>query len=392
MSFRKDLREPTRLIHDRPDSRPLERTVGPPIQRGSTVLMDKAGDLYDHAQVTYGRGGLAVHRALAEALAEMEGAHACQLYPSGLAAVTGALISVLKAGDEVLVSDSVYGPTRRFCDQVLTRLGMTVRYFPPRETAEAILGAGGERLRAILLESPGSLTFEISDVPAICQLAADRGVLTLMDNTWGAGLIFKPLEHGVDISIQALTKYVCGHSDVFLGAACARDPALAEQLEEAMWHFGWSVSPDDAYQALRGLRTLPVRMERHGQSALEVARWLEDQPRVQSVLHPALPASPDHAFWRRDYAGSCGLFGVVLQPAPARAVDALLDALSLFGLGFSWGGFESLATSCDSQLRQRHYPPHFAGPLLRLHVGLEDPADLIADLERGFEAYDAARG
>jgi len=391
MSFRKDLQEPTRLIHCRPDSRPLERTVGPPIQRGSTVLMDKAGDLYDHAQVTYGRGGLAVHRALAEALAEMEGAHACQLYPSGLAAVTGALISVLRAGDEVLVADNVYGPTRRFCDHVLTRLGMTVRYFPPRGTAEAILGMGGERLRAILMESPGSLTFEISDVPAICHLATERGVLTLMDNTWGAGVLFKPLDHGVDISIQALTKYVCGHSDVFLGSACARDPALAEQLEEAMWQFGWSVSPDDAYQALRGLRTLPVRMERHGASALAVAEWLATRPQVQSVLHPALPTSPDHAIWARDYAGSCGLFGVVLQPATARAVDALLDALSLFGLGFSWGGFESLATSCDSQLRQRHYPPHFAGPLLRIHVGLEHPADLVADLQRGFSAFDAAR-
>ena len=366
--------------------------MGPPIQRGSTVLMASAGDLYDPAQVTYGRGGLAVHRALGEALAEIEGAHACQLYPSGLAAVTGALITVLNSGDEVLVSDNAYGPTRRFCDQVLTRMGVMVRYFPPSDTAEAILGLGGDRLRAILLESPGSLTFEVSDTPAICRLAAARGVLTLMDNTWGAGLLFKPLDHGVDISIQALTKYVCGHSDVFLGSACARDPALAERLEEAMWHFGWSVSPDDAYQALRGLRTLPVRMTRHGASALTVANWLAVQPQVASVLHPALPASPDHAIWARDYSGSSGLFGVVLRPAPARAVDALLDALSLFGLGFSWGGFESLATSCDPQLRQRHFPPRLAGPLLRLHVGLEHPADLIADLSRGFAAFDAARG
>ena len=392
MPSRKDLSEPTRLIHDHPASAPLERTVGPPIQRGSTVLMGKASDLYDHGQVTYGRGGLAAHRALAEAIAEMEGAHACQLYPSGLAAVTGALISLLKAGDEVLVADNVYGPTRRFCDQVLTRMGMSVRYFPPRESADAILAMAGDRLRAVLMESPGSLTFEFCDVAAVCRLAAARGVLTLMDNTWGAGLLFKPLAHGVDISIQALTKYVCGHSDVFLGSASARDPALAEQLEEAMWHFGWSVSPDDAYQGLRGLRTLPVRMERHGESALAIARWLEDQPQVRRVLHPALPRSPDHALWRRDYTGACGLFGVVLEPAPARAVDALLDSLTLFGLGFSWGGFESLATSCGPQLRQRHYPQYFDGPLLRLHVGLETPADLIADLQRGLEAFDAARG
>jgi cystathionine beta-lyase len=390
MSFRKDLHEPTRLIHDRLNSRPLERTVGPPIQRGSTVLLDKASDLYDHGQVTYGRGGLAVHRALAEALCELESGFGCQLYPSGLSAVTGALISVLKCGDELLVSDNVYGPVRRFCDQVLTRLGMTVRYFPPRETAAAVLAMGGEQLRAVLMETPGSLTFEICDVPGICALAAERGVLTLVDNTWGAGLLFKPLEHGADISIQALTKYVCGHSDVFLGSACASDPAIVSLLEEAMWNFGWSVSPDDAYQALRGLRTLPLRLERHGENALEVARWLDAQPRVASVLHPALPRSPDHAIWRRDYTGACGLFGVVLKPASARAVDAFLDALSLFGLGFSWGGFESLATSCDSQLRQRHYQARLEGPLLRIHVGLEDPADLIADLKRGFEALASA--
>jgi cystathionine beta-lyase len=383
--------EASRLIHPRPDRRPLERTVGPPIQRGSTVLMNRAADLHDHGKVTYGRGGLAAHRALGEALAEMEGAAGCQLYGSGLAAVTGVLVSVLKAGDQVLVGDNVYTPTRRFCDEALTGMGVEVTYFPPTEAADAILARGGERLRAVLIESPGSLTFEFADVPAISRAAAARGAVTIVDNTWAAGLLFKPLAHGADISVQALTKYVCGHADVFLGSACAREPAMAERLHQAAACFGWAVSTDDAYQGLRGLRTLPLRLQRHGEQGLEVARWLAAHPSVSRVLHPALETSADHAVWRRDYTGACGLFGVVLKPGSARAVDALLDELRLFGLGFSWGGFESLATSGDSQLRQRQFPPKLEGPTLRLHVGLEDTADLIADLAAGLEAFDEAR-
>ncbi|HKT53570.1 MAG TPA: cystathionine beta-lyase [Caulobacteraceae bacterium] len=378
--------ETTRLIHTGAEPRALPRTVGPPIQRGSTVLMPDAASLYSHDQATYGRAGLAGHEALAEALCELEGAKGVRLFPSGLAAVTGALMAVLKTGDEILVADNVYAPTRRFCDKVLTRLGIKVGYFPPRAPAEDILAQGGPALRLVMMESPGSLTYEITDAAAVAGLARARGVLTLIDNTWAAGLLFKPLARGVDISVQALTKYVCGHSDVFLGSAAAVDPKLTAALDEAVWNFGWSVSPDDVYQGLRGLRTLATRLPRHGESALIVARWLMEQPQVKDVLCPALPHSPDHALWQRDFGGANGLLSVVFEPVADAAVDAFLDALGLFGLGFSWGGFESLAISSGGQLAQRRHRPSLGGPLVRLHVGLEDPDDLIADLRRGLDA------
>jgi len=226
----------------------------------------------------------------------------------------------------------------------------------------------------------------VQDAPAIAAMAAARGILTLMDNTWAAGLLFKPLAHGVDISVQALTKYVGGHSDVFMGAAAARAPALADALDHAIWDFGWAVAPEDAYQMLRGLRTLPTRMARHQESALAVAAWLTGQPQVAEVLYPALPASPDHALWKRDFTGAAGVFSIVLRPCRAKAVRAFLDRLKLFGLGFSWGGFESLALHCDPQFAIRSAPPRFVGPVVRLNIGLEDPDDLIEDLRQGLEA------
>jgi cystathionine beta-lyase len=380
----------TRLIHPTPPPTSPSRTVGPAIQRGSTVLMDRAASLYDDDQVTYGRGGLAAQQALCAALMDLEGAEGCQLFPSGVAAVTGAMLAVLKAGDAILVADSVYAPTRRFCDTVLTRFGVTVGYYPPRAEPEAIFAQGGPTPRLVVLESPGSLTFEFQDVPEIARLARERGVLTLLDNTWAAGLLFKPLACGVDLSVQALTKYACGHSDVFMGSVCASRPAMIEALAAAAQSFGWAVSPDDAYQILRGLRTMPTRLKQHGETALALAEWLRQQPEVLEVLHPGLPASPDHDLWRRDFSGASGLFGAVLKPAPRRTVEAMLDSLTLFGLGFSWGGFESLAIHCDPQLGKRRHRPSFGGPLVRFHAGLEDPADLIDDLRRGLDAFSAA--
>ncbi len=377
----------TRLIHAVGAKALTARTVGPPIQHGSTVLLPNAEALYDHSMPTYGRAGLATHETLRAALAELEGAADCQLYPSGVAALTGALLALLRAGDEILVVDSVYAPTRRFCDKVLARYGVKVGYYPPRIAPEALLALGGKALKLIVLESPGSLTFELQDTAAIAALARQRGVLTLIDNTWAAGLLFKPLAHGVDVSVQALTKYVCGHSDVFMGSACASDPAMVKALDDGVSHLGWSVSGADAYQALRGLRTLAARMERHGQSGFKVAAWLARQPEVSEVIHPGLPASPDHAIWARDYAGACGLFAFTLTPAPEAAVNALLNRLKLFGLGFSWGGFESLAIPGDSQLTQRRFKPKLPGPLVRLHIGLEEPEDLIADLRAGLDAF-----
>jgi cysteine-S-conjugate beta-lyase len=381
----------TRLIRSGRIEGVLSNTVGPAIQRGSTVLMPDAASLYDNKLITYGREGLSTQNALKAALCEMEGAVGCQLFPSGVASVTGPLLAVLKAGDRLLVSDCAYNPTRRFCDHVLKRFGVDVAYFSPRASAEEIMALGGPNLAAILIESPGSLTFEITDVAAVAALARTRGVITLVDNTWAAGLLFKPLQHGADISIQALTKYVGGHSDVFMGSACAGTAAMKQKLDDAVVDVGWSVSPDDAYQMLRGLRTLPTRLARHGESGLTVANWLREQPQVAEVLHPAMPHSEDHALWKRDYTGTCGLFGVVLKPAPETAVNAFLDSLTLFGLGFSWGGFESLAIPSDSQVAKRRLHAPLAGPLVRIHIGLEDPADLIADLIEGFAALDAAR-
>ncbi len=383
--------EETRLIRAGASPARLAKTVGPPIQKGSTVLLPNARALYDDdAYVTYGRAGLAAHESLKSALAEMEGATAVELYPSGLAAFTGAMLAVLKSGDQILVTDNIYKPSRRFCDQVLARYGVEIRYFDPRTSPEDLLALATDATRLIAMESPGSLTFEMQDVAAVARLATARGILTLADNTWGAGYLFKPLAHGVDISVQALTKYVGGHSDVFMGSAAVADGKLARKLEDGVHNMGWAVSPEDAYQMLRGLRTLPVRLEQQGGAALRIAAWLAQQPEVVEVIHPALPGARDHELWKRDYKGACGLFAFVLQPAPERAVNAFLDALELFGLGFSWGGFESLAISCDPQLGKRKSAPKFAGPLMRLHIGLEHPDDLMADLRKGFAAFTAA--
>lgn len=384
--------EETRLVRAGGAPRRLAKTVGPPIQKGSTVLLPNAAALYDDdAYVTYGRAGLAAHLALKDALAELEVAEGVCLYPSGLAAVTGAMLALLRAGDDVLVADNAYKPTRRFCDQVLKPYGVSVRYFDPRLSPEAVVGQAVEATRLIAMESPGSLTFEMQDLAAVATLAKARGVLTLTDNTWAAGALFKPLEHGVDVSVQALTKYVGGHSDVFMGSAAARDPSVLRRLEDGVLNLGWAVSADDAYLMLRGLRTLPARLKAQGDAALRIATWLSAQPEVVEVLHPALPGSPDHALWRRDYSGACGLFGFVLQPGPKAAADAFLDALTLFGLGFSWGGFESLAIVSDPQLGKRRFAPSYSGPLMRLHIGLEAEADLMADLRQALDIYAATR-
>jgi len=389
MNDKDPISEATRLVRSGHAPAAMVRTVGPPVQRGSTVLIGKAAALYDESRPTYGRGGLATQEVLIDALAELEGARAVRLFPSGLAALTGAMLAVLKTGDEVIVTDAVYKPTRRFCDRVLRRLGIAVRYCAAQASASEVMALTGPATRLIVLESPASLTFDMQDAPAIAALAREAGILTLLDNTWAAGLYFKPLAHGVDISVQALTKYVGGHADVFMGAAAVADPTLEQALDHAILDFGWAVSPDDAYQMLRGLRTLPTRMARHDASGRQVAVWLRDQPEVAEVLHPALAGAPGHDLWRRDYTGAAGLFSVVLQPRPRRTVEAFLDSLSLFGLGFSWGGFESLALLGDPQLSVRDTPPALAGPIVRLNIGLEDPADLIADLRRGLDVLGA---
>ncbi len=375
----------TRLIRAGAKAEARLKTVNPPLQRGSTVLLPDARALYER-QDTYGRLGLSMQTALADAVAELEGAAGARLFSSGLAACSGVLTALLGSGDEILAADCIYGPTRRYCEGVLKRYGVTTRYFSALARPEEVLALAGPDTRLILLESPGSLTFEIQDTPAIAALARSRGILTAIDNTWGAGLLFDALGHGVDVSIQALTKYVGGHSDVFMGSAASNDTTILAKLDQFARDTGVSVSPDDAYFMLRGLRTLEVRLERHGSNALAVAGWLARQPQVKRVLCPGLPGAPGHDLWKRDFKGLNGLFGVVLQPGAPDAVEAVINALTLFGLGFSWGGFESLAIHCDPQLKNTGRPDQ-GGPLIRLHVGLEDADDLIADLAQALAVY-----
>jgi cystathionine beta-lyase len=386
--------EETRLIHSglHPDTgKPTPVTVAPMIQKGSTVLLPNAAALYDdNAFITYGRQGLAAHEALKEGLRTLENASGVELYPSGVAAVTGAMLAVLGAGDEVLVSDNIYKPTRRFCDRVLARYGVTTSYFDQGQSPEDLVRGAGPNVRLIVMESPGSLSFEMQDMTAVAALAKARGILTMADNTWGAGLYYKPLDQGIDISVQALTKYVGGHSDVFMGSAATSSPEIARLLSDGVLNLGWAVSPEDAYQMLRGLRTLATRLARHDASGRHIAGWLAQRPEVAQILHPALPGSPGHDLWERDFTGACGLFGFVLNPVSGKAVEAFLDGMKVFGLGFSWGGFESLAISCDEQLGPRSFLKSYGGPLVRLHIGLEDPDDLIADLEAGFAALHSA--
>jgi len=366
------------------------RTVNPPIQKGSTVLVPNSRSLYDPSIVSYGRVGLQPHGVLRGALAEMEDALGAVLYPNGHASMTGTLLALLEAGDEVLSVDSIYDPTRRFCDKVLKRFGVTTRYYHPSMAPQDVLAMATDKTKVLLLESPGSLTLDIQDVPAICALAKPRGLITVIDNTWGAGVFFKPLDHGADISCQALTKYVGGHSDCFMGSAVTRDPKLLAKLQEGVRDIGWSASPDDAYQMLRGLRTLPTRLARHQESALAIAAWLQVQSEIAEVICPGLPGSRGHDLWKRDFLGQNGLITLVLKPGTESAVHAFLDALKEFGLGYSWGGFESLAIWCDPQLKRRSLPWSYEGPLVRLQIGLEGVDDLIADLRRGLDAYAGA--
>ena len=376
----------TRLIHHAPTKAGPVATVNPPIQRGSTVLVPTAAELYDEKVVTYGRAGLSTQAALVAGLCALEGAEAAFLFPSGAAAISAAMLAVLKAGDDIIVQDCVYRPTRKLCEGLLKRFGVVTRYVSARMPVDEVAAMMGERTRLLMLESPGSLTFELCDVPALAAASRERGVLTVIDNTYGAGHHFKPLDHGIDLSIQALTKYVGGHADVFMGSVAVNSRRLAAALDRHVWELGWAVSPDDAYTMLRGLKTLPVRLAAHEAGGLAVARWLEGRSQVASVLHPALPSHPEHVLWQRDFTGSNGLFGVVLKPVAEPAILDFLDRLQLFGLGFSWGGYESLAVHCDPQLGRPTGRPQIAGPLLRLHVGLENPADLIADLEQALTA------
>lgn len=366
--------------------------VNPPVIHASTVLFDSVAQMHGKAatpaKYTYGRRGTPTSESLAGLVAELEGAAGTAITPSGASACATALLSVLGAGDHLLVIDSVYAPTRHFAGGVLKRYGVETTYFDP------LIGAGIADLirpntRAIFLEAPGSLTFEMPDIPAITAVARARGVVTLMDNTWATPLFFRPLEHGVDVAILAATKYLVGHSDALVGTISA-NAAVWPRILATHGDIGLWTGPDDMYLALRGLRTMAIRLERHQASALAAAEWLARQPQVARVLHPALPSDPGHAIWKRDFAGASGLFGVVLQPCGEPALEAFLDGLELFGLGYSWGGFESLVIATDPRAIRTAVPWSEPGPLIRLQIGLEDPQDLIADLAAGLARLDGA--
>jgi cystathionine beta-lyase len=379
-----DKRPRTRLVEGGRRKEWRGPLVNPPVERASTILFDKVAELHSRLPALgvyrYGLQGTATHWALSEALTELEpGAAGTALYSSGLSAITTALLAVLRPGDELFVPDSVYWPTRRFCDTFLARFGVTTRYYDP------LVGAGiadliGESTRAILLESPGSMTMEIQDVPAICSVARARSIVTLIDNTWATPLFFQALAAGVDISIIAATKYVGGHADVMLGAVSATEEYF-NRIQHLTWDLGHAVSPDDAWLGSRGLRTMAIRLKQHEEGALWIARWLKEQPAVGRVLHPALADCPGHEIWKRDFKGSSGLFAFELDGDDARRA-AFVESLELFGIGFSWGGYESLAIPADPA---RTVSKPSARNLVRLHIGLEDPDDLIADLAQAFD-------
>lgn len=364
--------------------------VNPPLWRASTVLYDNIADLKarghaTHDKLYYGRRGTPTAWALADALTDLEpGAEGTLLYPSGVAAISAGLLALLSPGDHLLMVDSAYEPTRSFCEGMLARLGVSTTYYDP------LIGAGivdliTPQTKLIFLESPGSLTFEVQDLPAIVGAARARGVTTMLDNTWATPLLFHALARGVDVTAMSLTKYVGGHSDVMMGSLTATR-ALWPRLRQATYQLGLSVSPDDCALMLRGLRTLDVRMQRHGENGLTIARWLAARADVGRVLHPGLPGDPGHGIWKRDFGGTSGLFGFTLKGVDEAARTRFIDALSHFGIGFSWGGYESLVVPSDPQNIRSAVAWTDPDPLVRLSIGLEDPDDLIADLERGFAA------
>ncbi|MEP6608893.1 MAG: cystathionine beta-lyase [Burkholderiaceae bacterium] len=390
------VRPETRLIKGGEAALSGHDFVNPPIVRGSTVLHASVADMKERSRryradepgpVNYGLFGTATHHAFLELLSELEGGQRSWAVPSGLAACTVAMLAFVRAGDHVLVTDSAYGPTRRFCIEMLPRYGVQSSFYSPASGAE-IESMFRPNTRLLWMESPGSLTFEMQDVPRLAAIARARGVVTVLDNTWATPLYFQPLKAGVDVSVHAATKYICGHSDMLMGTVtCNR--ATWPMMRETLFNFGLTVGPDDAYVALRGLRTLGVRLRQHRATAERLIEWMLAQPEVERILYPALPSDAGHALWKRDMSGATGLFSIVLKPDfGGAALAALVDAVEIFGRGYSWGGHESLLIPVYPERSVAACP--YQGRLFRISAGLEDPDDLIEDLKRGFSALRAA--
>ena len=387
LAVMKDARPETVLTHAGLSPFDNYGIVNPPVYHASTVLFPsvaalEASDAAPFEVINYGRVGTPTSRSLESAVAALEGGWRAVTAASGLAAIATALTAFTKSGDHVLISDSAYAPTRRFANEVLRRYGVTTEYYDPLIGA-GIAGLIRPETSVVYLESPGSLTFEVQDVPAIAAAAKAAGATVLMDNTWATPLYFRPFEHGVDVSIHAATKYIVGHSDAMLGLIVCNE-ASWEPVKRTAVRFGTCAGPDDVYLGLRGLRTMGVRLKRHGEAALALADWLAHRPEVARVIYPARPGDAGHALWRRDFSGASGLFAMVLQPCTKAALSAMLDQLELFGLGYSWGGFESLALPLDPRKVRSATRWDEPGRLVRFHAGLEDIDDLIRDLDAGF--------
>lgn len=386
---KKKRRTSTTIVHAGRDPFAHHGFVNPPVYRGSTVLF-KSLDAFEKREqrYVYGRRGTPTTDALEEVICTLEGGVRTWLTPSGAAAIAAALLAFTKAGDHILVADTVYQPTRKMCNGILKRFGVETTFYDP------LIGADIAKLMkpnttVVFLESPGSQTFEVQDVRAIAAAAKAKGAWVLMDNTWASPLYFKPFEHGVDVSIQAATKYIVGHADAMLGAITGNDRAAPIMLDETQ-NIGICAGTEEVYLGMRGIRTIEVRLERHWRSGLEIARWLEQRPEVSRVLHPALESNPGHALWKRDFLGASGLFAFELKPVPKAAVAAMLDGLQLFGMGASWGGFESLVLPFNATPYRTATKWQAAGPTVRIHIGLEDVADLKEDLEAGFARLKSA--
>ncbi|MEZ9996922.1 cystathionine beta-lyase [Vibrio lentus] len=386
----------TKLITAGRDKKWTNGVVNPPVQRASTVVFntveEKRKATVNRANKTlfYGRRGTTTHFAFQDAMVEVEGGAGCALYPCGTAAISNAILSFVETGDHILMVDTCYEPTRDFCDTIMKKMGVETTYYEPT-IGEGIQDLIKPNTKVLFTESPGSVTMEVQDVPTLARVAHEHDIIVMLDNTWAAGVNFSPFDFGVDISIQAATKYIVGHSDVMLGTAVANEKCW-DQLREQSYLMGQCVSPDDAYLGLRGIRTLDVRLRQHAENSLKVAKWLETRPEVDHVRHPALESCPGHEFFKRDFTGGNGLFSFVLKNSNPQATTALLDGMTHFSMGYSWGGFESLILANEpssfNSLRTVANP-NFEGTLIRVHIGLEDVDDLIADLEAGLERYNA---